>query len=96
VAANILRELMAMVAEGHRAVLFFCVQLNGVTEVSVAGHIDPVYAETLTTAIAAGVEVIVWQADMTHSCISLQRPLKSSLLKKSLSKKSSIHSPLSI
>lgn len=74
-----LRELMAMVAEGHRAVLFFCVQLNGVTEVSVAGHIDPVYAETLTTAIAAGVEVIVWQADMTHSCISLQRPLQLAL-----------------
>jgi hypothetical protein len=29
-------------------------------------------------AIAAGVEVIVWQADMTDSSISLQRPLKSS------------------
>lgn len=73
-----LRELMAMVAAGHRAVLFFCVQLSGVKEVSVAAHIDPVYAETLTMAIAAGVEVIVWQADMTDSCISLQRPLKSS------------------
>ena len=73
-----LRELMAMVAAGHRAVLFFCVQLSGVEEVSVAAHIDPVYAETLTTAIAAGVEVIVWQADMADSGISLQRPLKSS------------------
>ena len=70
-----LRELVAMVAEGHRAVLFFCVQLSGVETVSVAAHIDPVYAETLTAAIAAGVEVIVWQADMTSSCISLQRPL---------------------
>ena len=73
-----LRELMAMVAAGHRAVLFFCVQLSGVEEVSVAAHIDPVYAETLTMAIAAGVEVIVWQADMTDSGISLERPLKSS------------------
>ena len=73
-----LRELMAMVAAGHRAVLFFCVQLSGVEEVSVAAHIDPVYAETLTAAIAAGVEVIVWQADMADSGISLQRPLKSS------------------
>jgi sugar fermentation stimulation protein A len=72
-----LRELMAMVAAGHRAVLFFCVQLSGVEEVSVATHIDPVYAETLRAAIAAGVEVIVWQADMTDSGISLQRPLKS-------------------
>ncbi len=72
-----LRELMAMVAAGHRAVLFFCVQLSGIEEVSVAAHIDPVYAETLTAAIAAGVEVIVWQADMTDSGISLKRPLKS-------------------
>jgi sugar fermentation stimulation protein A len=71
-----LRELMAMVAEGHRAVLFFCVQLSGIKEVSVAAHIDPVYAETLAAAIAAGVEVIVWQADMTDSRIELQRPLK--------------------
>ena len=78
-----LRELMVMVAEGHRAVLFFCVQLSGVEEVSVAAHIDPVYAETLTTAIAAGVEVIVWQADMADSGISLQRPLKEQLLKRS-------------
>jgi sugar fermentation stimulation protein A len=73
-----LRELMAMVAAGHRAVLFFAVQLSAVKEVSVADHIDPVYAETLKVAIAAGVEVIVWQADMTDSSISLQRPLKSS------------------
>ena len=78
-----LRELMAMVAAGHRAVLFFCVQLSGVEEVSVAAHIDPVYAETLTTEIAAGVEVIVWQADMADSGISLQRPLKEQLLKRS-------------
>ena len=74
-----LRELMAMVAEGHRAVLFFCVQLSGVEEVSVAAHIDPLYAETLTAAIAAGVEVLVWQADMTDSYISLQRPLRLAL-----------------
>ena len=74
-----LRELMAMRAAGHRAVLFFCVQLSGIEEVSVAAHIDPVYAETLTAAIAAGVEVIVWQADMTDSCISLQRPIRIAL-----------------
>jgi sugar fermentation stimulation protein A len=67
------------VAEGHRAVLFFCVQLSGVDEVSVAAHIDPLYAETLTAAIAAGVEVLVWQADMTDSYISLQRPLRLAL-----------------
>lgn len=73
--AKHLRELMAMVAEGHRAVLFFCVQLSGVESMSVAGHIDPLYAETLSAAIDAGVEVLVWQADLSEENIRLQRSL---------------------
>ena len=74
--AKHLRELMAMVAAGHRAVLFFCVQLSGVKEVAVAEDIDPLYAETLAMAMAAGVEVLVWQADLSAQDISLQRPLR--------------------
>lgn len=70
-----LRELMAMVAEGHRAVLFFCVQLTGVETVSIAGHIDPLYAQTLSAAVEAGVEVLAWQADLSATAIALQRPL---------------------
>jgi len=73
--AKHLRELMAMVAQGHRAVLFFCVQLTGVKSMSIAGDIDPLYAETLSAAIDAGVEVLVWQADISDRDISLQRPL---------------------
>jgi sugar fermentation stimulation protein A len=73
--AKHLRELMAMVAQGHRAVLFFCVQLTGVETVSVAADIDPLYAETLSAAIDAGVEVLVWQADISEQDIRLQRPL---------------------
>ena len=70
-----LRELMAMVAQGHRAVLLFCVQLSGVESMSIAAHIDPLYAETLSAAIESGVEVMVWQADLSEKGISLQRPL---------------------
>lgn len=70
-----LRELMAMVAEGHRAVLFFCVQLTGVQSMSIAGHIDPLYGQTLSAAIDAGVEVLVWQADLSAQNIGLRRPL---------------------
>jgi sugar fermentation stimulation protein A len=70
-----LRELMAMVAEGHRAVLLFCVQLSGVESMSIAGHIDPLYAETLSAGIDSGVEVLVWQADLSEHSIRLQRPL---------------------
>jgi len=73
--AKHLRELMAMVVEGHRAVLFFCVQLTGVESMSIAKHIDPLYAQTLSVAIDAGVEVLVWQADISDQAIRLQRPL---------------------
>ena len=74
-----LRELMAMVAEGHRAVLLFCVQLTGVETMSIAGHIDPLYAETLSKAMDAGVEVLVWQAELSGETIRLQRPLSLTL-----------------
>lgn len=55
-----LRELIAMKAQGHRAVLFFCVQHTGIKDVRGAGHIDPLYASLLTEAIDSGVEVIAY------------------------------------
>lgn len=53
-----LRELMLQVSKGDRAVLIFCVQHTGINSVKAARHIDPVYAETLQQAVAAGVEII--------------------------------------
>jgi sugar fermentation stimulation protein A len=72
-----LRELMAMRALGHRAVLLFCVQHTGIQTVCAAAHIDPVYAATLKIACAAGVEVIAYGAsiDPAQQLISLCRPL---------------------
>lgn len=57
-----LRELMAMVDQGHRAVLLFCVQHTGIQSVRAGAHIDTVYATTLQAARAAGVEVIAYVA----------------------------------
>ena len=57
-----LRELMAMRAQGHRAVLLFCVQHTGIKTVRAAAHIDAVYAETLRAAKAAGVELLAYAA----------------------------------
>lgn len=71
-----LRELMAMVDEGHRAVLCFCVQLSGVTEVSPADSIDSVYGETLREAIAAGVEVLAYGCQLSAEEIVIDRKLK--------------------
>lgn len=73
--AKHLRELMAMVAAGHRAVLFFCVQLTGVERMEIAADIDPAYAGVMAQAVAAGVEVIAWRADLNANDIKLQEPI---------------------
>lgn len=70
-----LRELMAMVAEGHRAAVVFCVQRNDVVLVQPADHIDPVYGATLRQAMAAGVMALALGAEVTPAGISLIRPL---------------------
>ena len=72
-----LRELMAMVELGHRAVLLFCVQHTGIQSVRAAAHIDPVYAATLGAARAAGVEVIAYAARIQpeQNTITLDRCL---------------------
>jgi sugar fermentation stimulation protein A len=57
-----LRELMAMVQQGYRAVLLFCVQHTGIEWVEPADHIDPTYGRHLREAIAVGVEVLAYQA----------------------------------
>lgn len=59
-----LRELMNMVAQGHRAVLLFCVQHTGIQWVEPADNIDAVYGRTLRDAMRAGVEVIAYQAEI--------------------------------
>lgn len=60
-----LRELMAVVEQGARGVLCFCVQHSGIREVRPAAHIDPVYSETLIQAAASGVEVIALKARLS-------------------------------
>ena len=70
-----LRELMAMVAEGHRALLFFCVQHSGARHVSPAAEIDPVYTSTLKEAIAAGVEVLAYGCRVTAEEIAIDHKI---------------------
>lgn len=60
-----LRELAAMVKQGHRAVLLFCVQHSGIESVMAAGHIDPEYAKTLSWAVEQGVEVLAYKTEIS-------------------------------
>jgi len=66
-----LREMMAMVADGHRAMLVFCVQRGDVAQVRPADAIDPAYGRTLRDALANGVEAMAWRATVSPEGIEL-------------------------
>jgi sugar fermentation stimulation protein A len=64
-AAKHLRELMHIVQQGDRAVLFFCVQHSKIKSVSPADHIDAKYGELLRAAIDTGVVVVAYKAKIS-------------------------------
>ena len=59
-----LRELIRMKARGLRPVQLYCVQRGDVKEVRPADGIDHEYGQTLREAIAAGVEVLAYRAQV--------------------------------
>ncbi|MBP0603354.1 MULTISPECIES: DNA/RNA nuclease SfsA [Aeromonas] len=59
--AKHLRELMAMKAAGHRAVLLFMVLHSGIERMRPAAHIDPLYSQLIEQAMAAGVEILCYR-----------------------------------
>lgn len=59
-----LRELMAQVALGDRAVLLFVVNHTGIETVRPADHIDKLYGQLLRQACDAGVEVMAYRASL--------------------------------
>ena len=70
-----LRELMRVVTLGHRAILFFCVQITGIDRLGVASHIDADYAHMLLQAIDIGVEVMAWKCQVTQFSNKLIGPI---------------------
>lgn len=60
-----LRELMAQVDAGDRAMLLFFVNRGDAARFAPAAAIDPDYAELLTAAMDHGVEVVPFQVDHT-------------------------------
>jgi len=71
-----LRELMAMKALGHRAVLLFCVLHSGIKWVAPADLIDPKYGDTFRQALAEGVEILAYKAVITPARIRLCEQLE--------------------
>jgi sugar fermentation stimulation protein A len=73
--AKHLRELMAMVEQGDRAVMLFCVPHTGIKSVRPADHVDPEYGRLLREAKRVGVEVIAYGADIDEHHVTLAREL---------------------
>jgi sugar fermentation stimulation protein A len=70
-----LDELAAMVAEGHRAVMFFHVSRADAQRFAPADAIDPAYGAALRAAAAGGVEILAWAARVAPDEVELLRPL---------------------
>ncbi len=70
-----LLELMEMVKEGHRAVIFFLVQRSDGLAVSPADQIDPEYGRLLRTAVDAGVEALAYQAKISPEEIAVEQKI---------------------
>ena len=63
--AKHLRELAAMVRQGHRAVMLYLVQRADATRLRLASDLDPEYWDAFLEAKAAGVEAIAYGCRMS-------------------------------
>jgi sugar fermentation stimulation protein A len=70
-----LRELIQMVAEGHRGVIFFLVNRPEGKAFSPADAIDPGYGETLREAHGKGVELLAYRAMTSLAGVSGLQPV---------------------
>ena len=73
--AKHLAELSAMVAAGARGVMLYLVQRGDCDHFRIAADIDPVYAEGLTAALAAGVEALCHTCRITTAAIEVDKPV---------------------
>jgi len=70
-----LRELMAAVEAGHRAVILFLVQRGEAERFAPADAIDPEYGRLLREAVAAGVEPLACQTEVDPHQVRIVRTL---------------------
>jgi sugar fermentation stimulation protein A len=71
--AKHLRELEAMVAQGHRAVQLFVIQRMDADRFDTAGDIDKTYHAALRHAFRAGVEVLCYDCTIDPAGVTLRR-----------------------
>ncbi len=74
--ARHLRELAAMVAQGHRAVMVYLIQRADADSFSISGDLDAGYAEAFTAARAAGVEALAVRCHMSTEAIAVDKAVR--------------------
>ena len=70
-----LHELMRAVAEGHRATVFFVLQMAGMTDFAPNDHTHPAFGAALRQAAEAGVHVAAYGCRVTPDTLELDRPV---------------------
>ncbi len=70
-----LRELMRAVEQGHRATVFFVVQMAQVTDFAPNDDTHPAFGAALRQAAAAGVQVAAYACRVTPDTMSIDRPV---------------------
>lgn len=66
-----LNELVEVVKAGHRAAMLYVIPRSDGTAFRIAHEVDPDYFQALKTAMAAGVEVHVWHAEVSSAGMQL-------------------------
>jgi len=66
-----LRELVDMVQDGHRAVMFYMILREDGSGFAPAAHIDPEYARLLKWAVESGVEILAYQGVISPEELSM-------------------------
>ena len=70
-----LHELMRAAALGHRATVFFVVQMEDVTDFSPNDDTHPAFGAALRQAAAAGVQVTAYSCRVTPDSLTIHRPV---------------------
>ena len=71
-----IRELMAVRAAGHDAILFIVIQMKGVKVFRPNRTTHPAFADALLEAQAAGVEIMAWDCIVTPDRIFIDQPVE--------------------
>ena len=69
--AKHLDELAEMVAQDHRAVMLFLIQVGSAERFTLAADLDPAYAKAFARARTAGVEAIAYRCTISGDGIAV-------------------------